>query len=152
MKKQLILLLALLVGANLLNAHPVGKEKAQAVAQKFANVKFGNEQKTSDLKLVYTGVAGRYTDCFYVYNVGQEGFVIVSADDRFRPIVGYSDQGAFDSENLSPEFAFYLNKIIEARTSRNAVAIEKVDEEWQSVLATGKMLSRNGRGIQPTKG
>lgn len=148
MKKQLILLLALLMGFNLLNANPVDREKAQAVAQKFANAKFGSEQKASNLQLVYTGVASRYTDCFYVYNVGQEGFVIVSADDRFRPIVGYSNEGPFDTENMAPECSFYLDRIIEARTSRNAVMLDNVAEEWQSVLTSGKMLSRNeGRGV-----
>ena len=148
MKKYMLILIAFLTGINLLNANPIGKEKAQNIAQKFAQSQFGSEQKADELQLVYTGVASRYTDCFYVYNVGEEGFVIVSADDRFRPIVGYSDEGSFDPANIAPEFAFYMDRIIEARSSRNAVAIDHVAEEWQSVAANGKLLSRNGgRGV-----
>ena len=49
---------------------------------------------------------------------------------------------------MSPELAFYLEKIIEARTNRNAVIFDDTEQEWQSVATTGHMLSRNGgRGV-----
>lgn len=38
---------------------------------------------------------------YYVFNVGEdEGFVIVSGDDRALPILGYSDKGSFDAQTL----------------------------------------------------
>lgn len=148
MKKHLITLIALLLGLNCLNANPIDLEKAKTIAQKFACATINNELSGNDLQLVYTGVSTRGEACFYAFNCGETGFVIVSADDRFRPIVGYSDEGPFETENMSPELAFYLGKIIEARTSRNAVLIDNAAEEWQSVLATGQLLSRNGgRGV-----
>ena len=148
MKKHILMLLALLMGINLLNATPIDMEKAKAVGQKFACAKFNKDLKSNDLSLVYTGASHRGETCFYVFNTGEEGFVIVSADDRFRPIVGYSDEGSFETENMSPELAFYLDKIIEARTSRNVVLFDNTKEEWESVMATGKLLSRNGgRGV-----
>ena len=149
MKKQLIFtLIVMLAGMTALNAHPVDVSKAMAVGQKFVSANFDNNMESSKLQLVYTGVTNRAEACFYAFNVGQEGFVIVSADDRFRPIVGYSDEGPFETENMSPELEFYLGKIIEARTSRNAVLDDRTAEEWQSVTTTGKLLSRNGgRGI-----
>ena len=137
MKKHIFLLLALLLGINLTNAHPVDQEKAKAVGQKFACAKLNKEIKSNDISLAYTGSSHRGETCFYVFNAGEQGFVIVSADDRFRPIVGYSDEGAFDTENMSPELAFYLDKIIEARTSSNAVIFDNTQQEWQSVMATG---------------
>ena len=37
----------------------------------------------------------------YVFNVGQQGgFVIVSGDDRTRPILGYADSGSFDAGKM----------------------------------------------------
>ena len=144
----ILLVLALLLGLNALQARSVDVEKAKAVGQKFVCANFNNELKSNELQLVYTGLSNRSEACFYAFNVGQEGFVIVSADDRFRPIVGYSDEGPFATENRSPELDFYLGKIIEARTSRNAVLFDNTAEEWQSVMATGKLLSRNGgRGV-----
>ena len=144
MKKHLLTLFALLLGLNSLNANPVDREKAKNIGQKFACVKINNELSSNDLELVYTGTSQRGEACFYVFNAGTTGFVIVSADDRFRPIVGYSNEGTFATENMSPELVFYLDKIIEARTSRNAVLFDDTEQEWQSVATTGKLLSRNG--------
>ena len=149
MKKQLFILLALLLGLNSLNANPVDLDKAKTIGQKFAHAKFNNNTlEFNDLQLVYTGTSHRGETCFYVFNVGETGFVIVSADDRFRPIVGYSDEGTFATENMSPELTFYLDKIIEARTSGNAVLFENTEQEWRNIAETGKLLSRNGgRGV-----
>ena len=148
MKKHILTLFALLLGINSLNANPIDIERAKSVGQKFSCAKFKKEINSNDLNLVYTGASYRGETCFYVFNAGEQGFVIVSADDRFRPIVGYSDEGPFDTENMSPELAFYLDKIIEARTSPNAVLFDNTPQEWQSVMTTGKLLSRNrGRGV-----
>jgi len=148
MKKILLLLVAILCGITALNAHPVDLEKAKTVGRNFVSAKYETKSETIDLQLVYTGISNRNEVCFYVFNVNKEGFVIVSADDRFRPIVGYSDEGPFETENMSPELAFYLDRIIEARTSRNAVFFDDTAEEWQSVMNSGKLLSRNGgRGV-----
>lgn len=148
MKKQLFTLLALLLGLNSLNANPVDLEKAKIIGQKFACAKINSKLNNNDLELVYTGTSQRGEACFYVFNAGTTGFVIVSADDRFRPIVGYSDEGTFATENPSPEVMFYLDKIIEARTSRNAVLDNRTADEWQSVMTNGLLLSRNeGRSV-----
>ena len=148
MKKQLILLLILFLGVNYMIANPIDIEKAKCLGQKFACAKFNEAFKSNDLKLVYTGTSSRGETCFYAFNTGDQGFVIVSADDRFRPIVGYSDEGPFETENMSPELAFYLDKIIEARTSPNVVLFDNTAEEWASLATTGKLLSRNGgRGV-----
>ena len=131
-----------------LNAHPVDVEKAKNVGLKFACTKFEQKAEPSDFQLVYTGLSDRNEACFYVFNSGEQGFVIVSADDRFRPIVGYSDEGPFATENRSPELDFYLEKIIDARTRLDAVFFDDTEAEWQSVMTTGKLLSRNrGRGV-----
>jgi hypothetical protein len=148
MKKHLTFLVVMLLGMTSLNARPVDVAQAKQIAQQFVSANFNNNQENSALELVYTGVSTRGEACFYTFNKGESGFVIVSADDRFRPIVGYSDEGPFATENPSPELMFYLDKIIEARTSRNAVSIGRTAEEWQSVATTGKLLSRNGgRGV-----
>ena len=41
------------------------------------------------------------TQTLYVFNVGeQDGFVIVSGDDRTRSILGYAEKGSFDADNM----------------------------------------------------
>jgi hypothetical protein len=46
---------------------------------------------------------------YYVFNIGEEGFVIVSGDDKARPVLGYSLKGNFDVNNLPPAFAEWLD-------------------------------------------
>ncbi len=148
MKKHILLSLVVLLGMTTLNARPIDVARAKAIGQKFVQANFNSNLRSNDLQLVYTGMSTRGEACFYAFNAGDGGFVIISADDRFRPIVGYSDRGPFETENMSPELAFYLDKIIEARTSGNAVLFDDTEQEWQSVATTGNMLSRNGgRGV-----
>ena len=143
MKKCHLLALALLAGYFAAQAGPVDQETAKVVGQQFVNTSFNKLRQQADLKLVYTGTSQRGVDCFYVFDVDQQGFVIVSADDRFRPIVGYSDEGAFETENPSPELMFYLDKIIEARMSPQAVLPDDAAEEWQALRSKGTPISRN---------
>lgn len=51
------------------------------------------------------------TVCYYVFNVnddGYNGFVIVAGDDAAMPILGYSDNGSYDENNLPPAFAYWM--------------------------------------------
>ncbi len=144
MKHCTLFILALLCSMATLHARPIDKATAQRVGQKFVEAHMEVSERSNELQLVYTGLSDRSEAVFYVFNSGEEGFVIVSADDRFRPIVGYSTEGAFETENMSPELQFYLSKIIEARTSRHAVIFDDTPEEWASVMRDGKLPSRNG--------
>ncbi|BEG98864.1 hypothetical protein BSYN_11290 [Bacteroides sedimenti] len=68
------------------------------------------------LKLVYTcadSIVTRSSDrdvYYYVFNIGENnGFVIVSGDDRAKDILGYSDGGSFDINFLPPNFVYWLD-------------------------------------------
>lgn len=45
---------------------------------------------------------------FYIYNHGQTAYVIVSGDDRMKPVLGYSEHGAFVTENLPSNLRGWL--------------------------------------------
>lgn len=52
-----------------------------------------------------------YGNNFYVFNRAEgSGFLITSADDRLRPVLGYSDTGVIDVENMSPELKYWLGE------------------------------------------
>lgn len=138
-------LAALILGVGMLNAHPVDVNKAKMVGQQFVMANFELNRQNVDLELVYTGASTRGQACFYVFNLGNEGFVMVSADDAFRPIVGYSNVETFDPQNINPELAYMLDELIEGRTSRQmGEASPMVAAEWNSVITKGKQLSFNG--------
>lgn len=145
MKKYLMSLLALALGIGMVQANPVNVSHAKYVGQQFVQANFEQSRQSQDLTLVYTGTSTRGEACFYVFNVGNEGFVMVSADDFYRPIIGYSDERAFDAENINPELGYMLDKLITSRTGKfTGKATPKIAAEWQSVMNSGRLISRNG--------
>lgn len=114
MKKHL-LLIAVLLGFNTLMANPVDMNEAQALGQKFVGEHFAMSHRSNALSLAYTAYADRGEVCFYVFNVGNDGFIILSADDFYRPIIGYSENGKFDYDNIPPALQDYLEGIVMER-------------------------------------
>ena len=46
----------------------------------------------------------------YIFDVnGDEGYVVVSSDNKIMPVLAYSFEGAFNIDNMSPGRAGYLN-------------------------------------------
>ena len=144
MKKYLLSLLALILGVGMLHANPVDLNRAKRVGQQFVE---NTLQSKADMTLAHTFTTSKGEAGFYVFNIGEEGFVIVSGNDFFRPIVGYSQEGAFDLNN--PELNFFLGKLHEGREMRNAgQATPEVAAEWARVENYGFLLSKNGgRGV-----
>ena len=147
MKKHLLSLLALALGIGMAQANPVGVSLAKHVGQQFVQANFEETRQSAELSLVYTGTTARGEASYYVFNVGNDGFVIVSGDDNFRPLIGYSEESAFDVNNAA--CMFYLNDIAESRSNSAANYIDPmVETEWQSVINSGRLISRNGgRGV-----
>lgn len=99
--------------AMAMNAAPVTLEQAQQEAASFVLKK----QKASHSLKVATRVPKRLKStsnaeaAFYVFNVGKnQGFVIVSGDDRTNPILGYSDEGSFDETKVPANMKAWLDE------------------------------------------
>jgi len=81
---------------------------AKTFAEKWMNV---SEQKSAnDLTCVYTYAnAEKSQEYFYIFNSkANKSFIIVSADERILPILGYSDEGCFDTDNIPPNMNNWL--------------------------------------------
>lgn len=46
----------------------------------------------------------------YVFNSGDKGFIVTSADDRLPALLGYSDKGAFDLATAPPALKWWLEE------------------------------------------
>ena len=109
MKQRLLLILSLLLMVAMSQAAPVDANKAKDKALQFLSGKQakarGMEQGTTpDVQLVTSE-----GDSYYVFNVGQQnGFVIVSGDDRAPEILGYSDSGSFDTQTIPENMRAWL--------------------------------------------
>ena len=142
MKKYFLSILALALGLGMAQAGPVSVSQAKYVGQQFVQANFEETRQSAELTLVYTGTSTRGDVGYYVFNVGSDGFVIVSGDDNFRPLIAYSEEGNYDLNN--PTSAYYLNAIAEYRSGINNVVDPLVPVEWESVRNTGRLISRNG--------
>ena len=149
MKRNLLTILALTLGVAFANAHPVDVSKAKQVGQRFVQANFDQVKANAELTLVHTGSFAKGGACYYAFNVGDEGFVLVSADDFYRPIIGYSDEGTFDA-NINPNLAYKLNQMVESREHHfTGEATPDVASEWQMVMQDGRMISKNGGRAVP---
>lgn len=95
MKKLYLLLLTLSIVHLSVLAGNVSEAEALQKAQQFL------KGKSFQQKRLNRAPSTNQEQSFYVFNAEeQNGFVIVSADDRTLPILGYSDKGSFDLSKL----------------------------------------------------
>ena len=106
MMKRLLLAIFVICITTLIWAEPISREQALRQAQQF----FLQKGKSKALTLAETSMSKarargkQIPDYYYVFNVGQnEGFIIVSGDDRAETVLGYSDKGSFDADQLPPD-------------------------------------------------
>ena len=124
-------------------AGPIDQQKAQKVGAKFLSTT-AVSQKNADIQLnLVSTAAKRDAADYYVFNVSNgEGFIIVAADDRVKPILAYSTTGQFDPQNVSEGFQFTLDafrKEIQYVREHNLSATPDISAEWESVLETGNL-------------
>lgn len=146
MKKRIFTLLALAMTGLLAQAHPVGQETARRLGQSFVASNFEFTRQSTDLNLVYTAFSDRGEACYYVYNVGDTGFVIIAGDDNYRPVIGYSSEGTFNPDDMAPALSDYLENVrqgvMEAASMPSATP--DVAADWAMMEKTGRMVSRHG--------
>ncbi|MFK5857472.1 MAG: thiol protease/hemagglutinin PrtT [Bacteroidota bacterium] len=94
------------------------------------------------------------TPLLYIFNIGNDnGIVLVSGDDVATPILGYTNSGGFDNDNLPYNF----KKWIEGYKSQikyaivNDIEVEtSVEELWATLIAGENINQSNGdRTVNP---
>ena len=149
MKKTLFtLLLAILCFG--LQANPVDVQKAKLLGAKF--MKANTEMKSASTDLAYTAFADNGQTAFYVFAVQPKGFVIVSADDRAKPILGYSTESNFTPQLPDGLMTFFENykagfsQMYANNDERTAEAVA----DWTSLEKTGLLsASKTDRSVGP---
>ena len=138
MKRTLLSLAILFAGLSLF-AEPIDLTKAEQTARQFLSKRGGISAaslKGVPAKRQLKNIASNDAP-YYIFNIGKaEGFVIVSGDDAAIPVLGYSDSGNFDWDNMPDNLREWL-KI-------NEIYIENCKEK--STVAQG--VSRVGTPVQ----
>lgn len=132
------------------------KQVATNVAERLNST--NNLRSNGGVSLVYTAPAeaslstrstSREAD-YYIFNVGNgNGFVIVSGEDRVKPILGYSATGKIDMDNMPDNMKAWLDgyqKEITWAVKQNITQSAKVEKEWSQYI-NGSMQFRAEGGV-----
>jgi hypothetical protein len=91
---------------------------------------------------------------FHVFNFSQGGFVIVSGEDAYSPIIGYAKEGKFPEGELDPNYASFLRSYedqINFIRENNIAQSAEVQQSWQEYnsLNTSRMMLTGDRDVEP---
>ena len=108
-----------------------------ATARKIASNIFSTT-RSNGVSLVWDGTDGtRGTEpLFYVFNYDGGGFVVISADDRAYPVLGYSEKGSFRKEGMPMQIRSWFDgygKQIEYIRSADTPQSGKIAERWKNI-------------------
>ena len=153
MKKNILLLLAFVLSNAAIFAKGIDVNYAMQVAQNFYQQTTGN---STTLTLAYQSLNTDASNglsvgepIYYVFNAGHNsGFVMVSADDLARPILGYDTKGQFVIEKAPPViadwFAKYSRQIIYAKVN-SIPATQATTRQWNNYYNN---ISDNTKGLR----
>ena len=89
---------------------------------------------------------------FYIYNIGGEGFVIISSNTVLPPVLAWSDQGAFpDMEEAPDNFASWMRhygEMIDYAMENHITPEAKIQRQWEEA-AQGVFGTRDTRTVNP---
>lgn len=96
-------------------------------------------------------VATRGYSNFYIFS-SENSFVIVAADDRVKPVIGYSDSNSFVLNENMTNVNYWLNKVnaeIQYVVDNNIKATEEIENEWKTLLAGNTLTPKNRASVSP---
>lgn len=142
--KFIAILMLCMSMAFIANASPITIEQAQQEAAQFVLKKKKEQLKLNVAKRANKTLKASSNDAaFYIFNVGNnQGFVIVSGDDRTNPILGYSDEGYFDDNNIPINMKAWLEDY--------ALQISKLDLVEPSILKS-TLAAPKGENVVDTR-
>lgn len=150
--KKTILSIALAFVTAAVSAAPRTAEQALDIAKRFVGESFmfsGNRKAALTLAPTATAQMARgtgasvETPAYYVCNVEGEGFVIVSGDDRFKEILGYSTNGTYDQNNMPEGFAYWMQFLSNEMETAIANGYEPGD------ITTPAYSANAGQSVEP---
>lgn len=136
------LLIFIVVAAN---ARQISQDEAKSVAAEFfSKVRTTHLANYHSLRTVQKATARTKaeTQPYYVFNAADNaGFVIISGDDRARKILGYSNKGSFDFDNMPPQLASLLEQY--GRMLETIPASQQQDPSWKqtSIFSTSNTVA-----------
>ena len=114
MRNNILFLLIAVVLSPAIMAEQRTASEAQNVADHYLRTKashhlMGVSTQPPQLSLSMIGTNADNKVDYYVFNNGKDnGFIIVSGDDKAAPVLGYSDSGSFDANDIPDGMRYWL--------------------------------------------
>lgn len=116
------------------------KQKAVAFLQKQA-VHAGSPRRAAALRAPQLNEVKAFGEALHVFNVGGDnGFVIVSGDDRTEDILGYVEGGSFDQNNMPDNMRFVLQMYADQIRSLGNSEVQKAPRR-ESKTTINKLMT-----------
>lgn len=156
MRKSLLLVsLCVILSLSNVYAQSVSPDRAEKIAYLFMkeSTSIGEERAAVNAVHSHTINSNRGIACMYVFNIEGGGFVVVSADDRVKPVLAYSTKGSFDASEVAAGFNFTLSSYkdeIEYVRDNEIAATQDIIDEWTMVEKSGRIVKdRDGGTVGP---
>lgn len=84
--------------------------------------------------------------CFYIFTLKGNGYVFVSAEDKFNPILGYSLNETIDVYDLPPILVSLMDdwrKLINSIRENNTATAENVSASWDLYMGKTSNIKQN---------
>lgn len=153
MKKYCFLLLfGVIYSLSNIYAQNVSLDKAKCIAELFMkeSTALGEEKTSVSSKHVSTFTTKDGTPSIYVFNLDEGGFVLVSAENRVKPILAYSTKGYYDASNVADGFYYTIssyNEEIEYVRNNRISATQDIISEWETVEKSGRISEKRNRTV-----
>jgi len=159
MKKQIFILFFSLIvsSATIVRADDVSIKDAGkvAVGYYYENV---NQFKTINYNDIV--ITDSYTETrnnesvYYVFNINNNGFVIVAADDASYPVLAYSYEKPHYTVNNSPEYAYWMDNYarqIADMKAKNLEADKESEDLWNRLInaSSSDLNIKDGKAVEP---
>ena len=131
MRKVVIAALLLFVIGHAVG-NPVKLHKAQVKASSFAGKKISRQ---TQLKMAYAPGGNAEEAPLYVFNIGKkQGFVIVAGEADSEEVIGYSDEGEFDYEQMPENLKAWVDTYVARAAGRAAGTVAKSTQHPTDVI------------------
>ena len=150
MNKLIINIIISLLSISIIFSHEISLSTSLKVAENvFAE--FSNSNKNNfnvkDVEIIKSDDV----NLIYVYHLSPSGFILVSADDRSAPYIGYSFNNNFKADNMSSNFSFVINSYknsIKRKIEEDNVQDLSVSDMWERYTSNNVNETRE-RNVNP---
>ena len=132
-----------------LYAAPVLEQDILSIADNVISNKFPNNTGYVVSNIDVVSELG--SELIYIVNVNPVGFILISADDRLYPLLGYSYESNFTNQNFPSQFEALFNSYkdqISSAILENIQRDQYIEEVWNK-YKTSVNIHRDDRSVAP---